>query len=163
MIAHLLPALERHLTQALAHLRLVAPEKDEKGEEIIRSPYIFIGDFPPKRSAGQTAREFPCVLLLSGDGCMVEGETRQEVICLCCVYNAEDGDGRGAEMDLEVLCSTVAAALRPCMDMPLESRFRLIPDEKNRWLRRQRAGEPAQPRPYVQAAITGLWETPGWE
>lgn len=94
---------------------------------------------------------------------MVAGEILQEVVLLCCVYNAEEGDGQGAEMDLSVLVSSVAGALRPCLDTPLGSRFRLAFDDKGRWLRWERAGEPTQPRPYAQIAVSALWASPGWE
>lgn len=163
MVTQLLPCLKKYLAKRCAHLRLESPEPGKDGAPVVRPPRVFIGDFPAKREAGQDAREFPCILLTPVAGYAEGGEEHVDIAAILAVYNPEQGDGEGMEMDLAVLCNTVAHALRACLEQPLEQRFQLERDEKGRTYRWQRSGEPTTPRPYAQLTIISRWMIPNWE
>lgn len=163
MIARLLPALKKHLTEETRALHLVSPEKDGQGQNMIRAPRVFIGDFPAKREGGQDAREFPCLLLVPVSGHADGGEEVADVAIIAGVYNPESGDAEGAEMDLALLVSAVSRGLRKCLDAPLDERFALERDDKGRTCRWQRSGDPNQPRPFAQTTVISRWTAPGWE
>lgn len=163
MIPRLLLALKEHLTKETAHLHLVSPEKDAQGQEAVRAPRIYIGDFPAKRISGQEVREFPCVLLVPVAGYAKEGQEFADIAAILGVYNPEKGDAEGAEMDLFILQNAVSKALRRCLANPLEQRFLLERDESDRVYTWQRSGDPDQPRPYAQTTLLSRWSSPGWE
>ena len=163
MITRLLPALKKHLEEATAHLHMVSPEKDKNGKPIVRSPKVFIGDFPAKREGGKDAREFPCILLTTVSGYGEGGEECVDIAAIAAVFNEENGDGEGLEMDLALLVSNISRALRKCLHTPLEERFALERDEKGRTYRYQRSGDPNQPRPFAQMTVISRWTAPGWE
>lgn len=167
MIAALLPALKGALIAALADTSLTKHERGQgraRGKEealpAFGPPAVFIGDLPP-RSARESA--FPCVIItpLSGEG--VGGELFEEVAFLAGVYNPEEGDAEGAEMELALLRSRITRFLREALDVPVEARFTCIRDEKNRFMRWQRTDPLGQPRPFAQVAIVSRWSIPGWE
>ena len=163
MVSQLLPAIKKYLTERCAHLNLESPEPGADGKPVVRPPRVFIGDFPAKREAGKDAREVPCILLTPVGGYVEGGEAYVDIAAILMVYNPEQGDGEGMEMDLAVLLNAVCGALRRCLELPLEQRFRLERDEKDRIYRWQRSGEPNTPRPYVQLTILSRWMMPGWE
>lgn len=174
MISLLLPAIKIFLTKECAHLHLVSQEKDKDGNEIVRAPRVFIGDFPAKRERGFDTHEFPCILIIPQAGYAENGIEVMEIAIILAVYNDEEnsaadsnkrakGDASGLEMDLVLLYSAVSRALRKCLDIPLEERFNMERDEKGRILRWQRSGEPNTPRPYAQMVLVSRWTAHGWE
>lgn len=159
MLATFLPALKAHLVSALAPLHLIRP-KDKNTEATLSAPQVFIGDLPSKQADRE---DFPCVLLVQVGGGQGEGETQLTVGLICCVYNAEEGDREGAEMDMALLISAVTQALMPCAASPLNRRYRLVPDPRGQdtFLPWKKSDE--QPRPYMQATIVSHWRMKGFE
>lgn len=145
--------LQKHLEQALASLPLV------RQNETVRPPRIFIGDLPVK----QTERDdIPCVLLMPVSGYQQGGEAGISVGLICCVYNNEEGDREGAEMDIALLLSAVTQALMPCVTAPLASRYRLVPDPRTGFLLPWEKSD-TQPRPFMQATLLSIWRMKGLE
>ena len=163
MIARLLPVLKAFLEKECASLALSCPEKDAQGATTARAPLVFIGDFPPKRGQGQERREFPCIVLAPVSGWATEGQEYAEIAAYLCVYNNEEGDAEGLEMEIALLQSAFSRVCALCVDQPLERRFILTPDEKGRLYRWQRNGELETPRPYAQMVAVSRWACPGWE
>lgn len=150
-------ALRKALETALSSLPL--DQQGGRGNGDTQRPArVFIGDMPPKK------REFydlPCVLLIPAQGWQEDGEACATVGLMCCVYNAEEGDREGAEMDMALLLNAVTRALMPFRKAPLEKRFRLVPDSEGRYLRWDKTDK--QPRPYAQAGIISQWRMKGLE
>lgn len=160
MIADLLPALKDALVEALQDTRLTKYQRDPKAEPAIAQAKVFIGDLPatsPRESV------FPCVILTPIAGDASGGEVFEEVAFLAGVFNGEEGDAEGAEMELAILRSRITRFLREALDVPVDSRFTCIRDEKKRYMRWQRTDPLGQPRPFAQVAIISRWSIPGWE
>lgn len=148
-----LTVLKKHLEQALKPLLLV------RQGDTVRPTRIFIGDLPVK----QTERDdIPCVLLMPVSGYQQSGEACISVGLICCVYNNEEGDREGAEMDIALLLSTVTQALMPCVTAPLEHRYRLVPDSRTGFLLPWEKSD-TQPRPFMQATLLSHWRMKGLE
>ena len=163
MITRLLPALRGFLESECADLALSCPEKDETGNDTVRAPRVYIGDFPAKRQKGMETREFPCIVLAPVSGWAAEGLEVAEIAAYLCIYNNEEGDAEGMEMELALLQSAVSRVCALCLDQPLDRRFQLVPDERDRLYRWQRNGELETPRPYAQMVVVSRWTAPGWE
>ena len=158
MNAFLVPLLRKHLVQALSGLMLV---QQSGQDDVPRPPQVFIGDLPAKRQE-KDAREIPCVVVVPLSGFQQEGANVTEVALVCAVYNKEDGDAEGVEGDMALLLSAVTRALMPCANgVPLGRRFVLGPDHKGRLL--PWAKDEKQPKPFMQATMTSIWTSQGWE
>lgn len=160
MIADLLPALKKALQEALAETLLTKHSRDKSAEPALAAPNIYVGDLPP-RSPRESV--FPCVIVTPVSGHAEGGELFEEVAILAGVYNAEDGDAEGAEMELALLRSRIIRFLREALDVPVEAKFTCVRDEKDRYMRWQRTDPLGQPRPFAQVAIISRWSIPGWE
>ena len=160
MIADLLPALKKALVEALQDTRLTKHQRDPKAEPALAAVQVFIGDLPPTNKRESV---FPCIILtpIAGEG--EGGELFEEVAFLAGVFNGEEGDAEGAEMELAILRSLITRFLREALDRPVDERFTCIRDEKNRYMRWQRTDPLGQPRPFAQVAIISRWSIPGWE
>ncbi len=160
MIAGFLPALKKALESAFADVKFSRNQRDPKAQPTLAAVQVFIGDLPP---TAQRESLFPCVIVtpMSGEG--TDGELYEEVAFLAGVYNGEQGDAEGAEMELALVRSRIARFLREALDVSVESRFTCVRDEKNRYMRWQRADLLGQPRPFAQVAIISRWSIPGWE
>ena len=160
MIADLLPALKKALQKALAETLLTKHGRGKDATPELAAPNVFVGDLPP-RSKGESA--FPCVIITPVSGHGEGGELYEEVAILAGVYNAEEGDAEGAEMELALLRSRIIRFLREALDVPVEAKFTCVRDEKERFMRWQRTDPLGQPRPFAQVAIISRWSIPGWE
>lgn len=150
-------ALKKALETALANLPL--DRQGGRGKRDGEGPArVFIGDMPPKKGE---VYDLPCVLVIPAQGWEETGEACATVGLVCCVYNAEEGDREGAEMDVALLINAVTRALMPFRQTPLEKKFRLVPDAEGRYLRWNK--NDMQPRPYVQASILSHWRMKGVE
>lgn len=149
-------ALRAHLTPALAHLPLcvkqrLQPVNEDPGTEVLRSAKIYIGDVWPKQAgAGENV---PFLCLQERGGHDEESLTRVEILLRCAVYSPEP---ETAVHELSNLVSTVRHAIMPLSLRPLEARYRLLTDEKNRLLAWETPTE--QNHPYAEAYILSVWE-----
>ena len=160
MIADLLLALKKALVEALRDTQLTKYQRDLKAEPALAPVKVFIGDLPP---TSQRESVFPCVILTPITGDAEGGEVFEEVAFLAGVFNGEEGDAEGAEMELAILRSRITRFLREALDTPVDGRFTCIRDEKQRYMRWQRTDPLGQPRPFAQVAIISRWSIPGWE
>ena len=160
MIADLLPSLKKALQEALAEMRLTKHSRDKAAEPSFVAPTVFVGDLPP-RSARESV--FPCAIVTPVSGHAEGGELYEEIAILAGVYNSEDGDAEGAEMELALLRSRIIRFLRESLDMPVDAKFTCVRDEKGRFMHWQRTDPLGQPRPFAQIAIISRWSIPGWE
>ena len=160
MIADLLPALKKALLEALQDTRLTKYQRDAKAGQALAPIQVFIGDLPPTNKRESV---FPCVILtpIAGEG--EGGELFEDVAFLTGVFNGEEGDAEGAEMELAILRSRITRFLREALDSPVDDCFTCVRDEKNRYMRWQRTDPLGQPRPFAQVAIISRWSIPGWE
>ncbi|MDL2268872.1 hypothetical protein LJC71_04950 [Desulfosarcina sp. OttesenSCG-928-A07] len=163
MISRLLLAMKEALTADCSDLFLSCPEKNADGKDTARPPRVYVGDFPAKRQTGQEAREFPCVVLSPVSGFSSEGQEFCDVAAFLCVYNNEQGDAEGLEMELAQLQNAVSRFLTRAMFNPLDRRYQVVADEKGRIYRWQRNSDLETPRPYLQMAVISRWAMPGWQ
>ncbi len=152
----LLVALKKRLHVDLSAMSLLGSGTEGA---VIRPVHVHIGNLPPARSGDPAPQPF--VLLAPVSGYLREGESTARVACVCSVYNPEEGDAEGAEMDMAALLSELARSLAPCCKMPLEGRYRLTPDEKGRLFPWEKSD--MQPRPYLQATVMTCWRMKGPE
>ncbi len=150
-------ALKKALETALADLALERQGGRGKGDAQ-RPARVFIGDLPAKK---EEVHDLPCVLVIPAQGWEEGGESCATVGLVCCVYNGEDGDREGAEMDMALLINAATRALMPFRQTPLERKFRLVPDAEGRYLRWDKTD--TQPRPYAQASLISHWRMKGVE
>lgn len=157
MNAYLLQcALRAHLTPALAHLPLcvkqrIQPVNKNPGAEVLRPAKIYIGDVWPKQAGAE--ENVPFICLQERGGHDEESLSRAEILLRCAVYSPEP---ETAVHELSTLVSTVRHALMPLSLRPLEARYRLLTDEKNRLLAWETPTE--QNHPYAEAYILSVWE-----
>lgn len=163
MISSLLPAIRKALAADCSSLNLSCPEKDANGKDTSRPPRVYIGDFPAKRQSGQEAREFPCIVLSPVSGFSSEGQEFCDIAAFLCVYNNEQGDAEGLEMELAQLQGAVSRFIVFSMFHPVDRRYQVVADEKSRIYRWQRNSDLETPRPYLQMAVISRWSMPGWQ
>lgn len=149
-------ALRAHLTPVLAHLPLCVKQRtqpltEKTSAEVTRPAKIYIGDVWPKQAGAEENVPFLCLQERGGHD--EESLTRVEILLRCAVYSPEP---ETAVHELSTLVSTVRHALMPLSLRPLEARYRLLTDEKNRLLAWETPTE--QNHPYAEAYILSVWE-----
>ncbi len=154
-------ALQAHLTQSLAVLPLETKIKGRDGKnaegEHTRTARVFVGDVP-KRKAGQE-EVIPFVSVHEQAGHTGDhGMTRTELLLRCAIFSEDEED---AAQELSNLVQSVRHVLSPLCQHPLDSRYRLLTDDKGRLLPWERPLE--QPSPYAEAYILTTWEYKGFE
>lgn len=159
----LLPSLKERLLTDLATLQLECRHAEATEER--QAVQVFIGDLPPKKRKPGTIDPlqefFPCIVIVPVAGQEDSGEAAVTVALVCGVYNAEDGDAEGAEMDMALLLSRVRQSLTPCLKEALDKRYRLTPDSKGRLFPWEKSD--MQARPYMQATMMTQWRMKGLE
>ena len=156
MIARLLPVLKGHLERHCAPLwRSIA---HTPGQDEFQAPEIVIG------IPGSDADALPRIILAGRRGCCLGGESLAEVSAMISLPLSTAETAEALELRLGFLAGTITGALRPCLDVPLEDRFRLDRDEMGRtcaW-RRDFGRRIALPD-SAQVTMLSRWTAPGWE
>lgn len=149
-------ALRAHLAPALAHLPLCVKQRtqpltENASAEVTRPANIYIGDVWPKQAGAE--ENVPFICLQERGGHDEESLTRVEILLRCAVHSPTPEE---ASHELSNLISTVRHALMPLSQRPLEARYRLLTDEKDRLLAWETPTE--QNHPYAEAYILSVWE-----
>lgn len=160
MITQLLTSLQKALTLALADVSFSKHNRDNTAEVTLSKATVYLGDLPPTSALESP---FPCIILSPVSGWAEDGELFEEIAFLAGVYNNEEGDAEGAEMELALLRNRITRFLREALDNPVDALFTCVRDEKGRYMRWQRPDPLGQPRPFAQIAIISRWSIPGWE
>lgn len=134
-----------------AHVR-GQKEKDNDGEDAVRSPTVFIGSMPQKE--GELQEIVPFILIQAMQGFTVDGMHQVDIAFRVCVRNR---DAEALENDLHNIIAELRNTLFQIKKQPLLNKVFLLESDKGilPWVRPDE-----QEDPYAQAFIMGKFEFP---
>lgn len=156
MNSFFLAALKARLAEDLASLYLSGVDSEDP---VLHPVKIYIGNLPTAQSDVPDPQPFVLLIPVSGDFHLGENEIR--IDCTCGIFNPEEGDAEGVEMDMAVLLSALASSLVPCSKTPLEGRYRLTEGSQGRLLSWTKST--VQARPYAETTMATYWRMKGVE